>query len=170
MIEKTTKGELDIVLVWGEGNGTPHVRRVADLSISWIGRPDWHGKQDTALDTLPIPLIAFEPPCVFRAARIAALDEAGIAWRLVFTSPSLSGLWAAAEAGLGITLRTIISMPNTLAALNFKATGLPQLPTVPLTLYLTEAEPNMAVRRLTEIVLNTIHDEIQHSHAGPTAL
>jgi len=91
-------------------------------------------------------------------------------WRLVFTSPSLSGLWAAAEAGLGITLRTTISMPNTLAALNSEVTGLPQLPTVPLTLHLTEAEPNMAARRLTDIVLDTIHDEIKNSHASPKTL
>ena len=34
----------------------------------------------------------------------AALDRAGIPWRIAFTSPSLAGIWAAAAAGLGIVL------------------------------------------------------------------
>jgi hypothetical protein len=50
-----------------------------------------------------------------QSGRIAALDAAGIAWRLVFTSPSLSGLCAAVEAGHRLSLRTTFAMPGTLA-------------------------------------------------------
>ncbi len=169
MIEKTAKGDLDMALVWGNGTGHPHAQRVAELSVSWIGRPGWDGRPTMGADPQPIPLVAFEPPCSFRAAGIAALDEAGIPWRLVFTSPSLSGLWAAAEAGLGITPRTTISMPKALAALDADTTGLPHLPAVPLALHRAEAEPEAAVRKLTDIVLDTIHDEIRHSQAGTLA-
>jgi DNA-binding transcriptional LysR family regulator len=37
-----------------------------------------------------------------RSRAIACLDRAGIAWRVVFVSHSLSGIWAAVQAGLGI--------------------------------------------------------------------
>jgi DNA-binding transcriptional LysR family regulator len=166
LIEKTMKGELDMALVWGDG-GAPYAERIANLAIAWIGRPDWSGTW--SFDVEPLPLVAFESPCSFRSAGIAALDEAGIPWRLVFTSPSLSGLWAATEAGLGITLRTTISMPKTLAALDPIRSGLPGLPTVPLALHRAEAEPSAAISRLTDIVLETIRDEIGMSCDGQLA-
>ncbi|CAB3761768.1 LysR substrate-binding domain-containing protein [Paraburkholderia solisilvae] len=158
LIEKTLKGDLDVALAWGNNPGTPHAEWVANLSISWVGRPD--SGNIRGLGAEPLPLVAFEPPCSFRAAGIAALDEASIPWRLAFTSPSLSGLWAAAEAGFGITVRTTIAMPRTLTVLDPLATGLPVLPPVPLSLHRTETAPRPVVRRLTEIVLETVLDEI----------
>lgn len=49
-----------------------------------------------------------------RTRATQALDKAGIPWRIVFTSHSLSGIWAAVQAGLGITLRTRAGMPEKL--------------------------------------------------------
>ena len=162
MIEKTIKGGLDMCLAWGDGSDGPHAEHVADFPITWIGRPDWPGVQSLGFE--PLPLIAFAPPCGFRSAGIAALDSAGIPWRLTFTSPSLSGLWAAAEAGLGITLRTAIGLPKTLSAFNPAAVGLPSLPRIPLALYRAEQEPSSAVGRLSDILLETIRNEVGPSH------
>jgi DNA-binding transcriptional LysR family regulator len=158
LIEKTLQGELDVALAWGNSSGMPHAEWVANLSIAWVGLPEAGNTRDLGAD--PLPLIAFAPPCSFRAAGIAALDEANIPWRLVFTSPSLSGLWAATEAGLGITVRTTIAMPRTLAVLDPLATGLPVLPPIPLSLHRNEPEARPVVRRLTEIVLETVLEEI----------
>ena len=60
----------------------------------------------------PLPLVAFDAPCVMRSRATGALDKAGIPWRVVFTSHSLSGIWAALQAGLGITLRTRAGLPE----------------------------------------------------------
>jgi DNA-binding transcriptional LysR family regulator len=159
LIEKTLKGELDLSLVW-DGSEGPRARRIADLPIAWIGRPDWQGSHKRG--TEPLPLVAFAPPCVFRSAGVAALDAAGIPWRIVFTSPSLPGLMAATEAGLGITLRTTMSIPKALVALDPVATGLPPLPTMPLSLHFADAEPTIAVARLADILLETIrHEELR---------
>jgi len=49
-----------------------------------------------------------------RARAIDCLNQAGIPWRVVFVSHSLSGIWAAVQAGLGVTLRTRIGMPGNL--------------------------------------------------------
>ena len=158
LIEKIMKGELDIALVWGDASASPHGERVASLPIHWIGRADWPGIASLHDDKLPFA--AFAPPCTFRSAAIDALDAAGLPWRLVFTSPSLSGLWAAAEGGLGITVRTTVNMPKTLAALDPKTTGLPPLPSVPLALHKADADPAPAVMRLTDILLDTIRAEV----------
>lgn len=53
----------------------------------------------------PWPLALFDAPCVFRDAALGALDAAGLPFRVVYSTPSLSGLLAAVRAGLAITLR-----------------------------------------------------------------
>ena len=158
LVETVLKGNLDIALVWGDGGDAPHARRVAELPIHWIGQPDWPGL--TGLGREPVPFAAFAPPCTFRSAAVAALDGGGLPWRLVFTSPSLSGLWAAAEGGLGITARTAVSLPQTLSVLDPASTGLPALPNASLTLHQADAELSPAVARLADILLETIREHV----------
>ncbi|WP_246797534.1 LysR substrate-binding domain-containing protein [Burkholderia perseverans] len=158
LVERTLRGELDIALVWGESASMPRGEKVADVPLQWIGAPGWPGV--ASLGAEPLPFAAFAPPCGFRSAAVAALDAAGLPWRLVFTSPSLSGLWAAAEGGLGVTARTAIHLPKTLAALDPAATGLPRLPSIPLVLCRAETDPPAAVERLTAILLEMVRDEI----------
>lgn len=158
LMDKTIKGELDLALVWDDGRSAPHVERIAELPIHWIGRADWPGV--AGLGGEPVPFAAFQPPCAFRSAAVAAFDKGRLPWRLVFTSPSLSGLWAAAEGGLGITARAGFAMPKTLQILDPASTGLPALPSVPLALQTAEAEPTAAVARLKDILLDTIRSQI----------
>jgi DNA-binding transcriptional LysR family regulator len=166
LIEKIIVGELDLALAWGDGSDSPHAELIAELPITWIGPPDWAGRTASGGD--PLPLLVFAPPCSFRSAGIAALDAAGISWRLAFTSPSLPGLWAAAEAGLGITLRTTISMPPGLRALDPVATGLPALPLVPLALHRAEKGAGAAAEKLKQIVLDTVQETIARSRPPPS--
>jgi DNA-binding transcriptional LysR family regulator len=157
LLERLRGGELDLALAWGGNDDAVHVERLVNLPMVWIGRPDWAGIKD--LGSEPLPLVAFEPPCVFRSAGIDALDTAGISWRLAFTSPSLAGLWAATDAGLGVTLRTTIGLPRTLGVLKPRSSGLPALPKVPLTLCKVRADPVPAVKRLSEILRETIAEQ-----------
>jgi DNA-binding transcriptional LysR family regulator len=158
LVEKMLKGELDVALVWGGVGDAPHAQQVAAVPIHWIGQPDWPGL--ASLGGEPLPFAAFVPPCTFRSAAVAALDGGGLPWRLVFTSPSLSGLWAAAEGGLGITARTAVGLPKTLRVLDPAETGLPVLPCAPLTLHQAEADLSPAVARLTDILLETIREHV----------
>jgi DNA-binding transcriptional LysR family regulator len=154
--EKIRKGELDLALGWGGGDLAPNATRVAELPIVWVGRPDWRLPSGQKL-----PLLAFDQPCEFRSAGIAALDAAGIPWQLVFVSASLAGLYAAAEAGLGITLRTTFGMPRSLRPLDTETYGLPPLPPISLSLYSAGGEANVAVKRLSDILLDTITEALR---------
>jgi DNA-binding transcriptional LysR family regulator len=161
LVERVRRGELDLSLTWGDGTEPPHSEHLADLPVVWIGPPGW---QATAG---PLSLLAFEPPCVFRSAGLAALDAVGMAWRIAFISPSLAGLWAAAEAGLGITVRTRFGMPATLAELEPAVTGLPSLPPMPLLLCRAEAVPSPVVARLAAILREAIAERTDTgSHNG----
>jgi DNA-binding transcriptional LysR family regulator len=169
LLDHLTHGRLDLALLFSRGGGAaaaPNAPRlVAQLPIAWIG-PRHGGMPRSA----PLPLVLFEPPCLFRQAGIAALDAAGIPWRIAFTSPSLSGLWAAVDAGLGITVRTAEGMPERLTTLAPAASGLPPLPTVDLRLHAADSEPSPAVRRLGDILAETMRTAGSGLAAQPSLL
>ncbi len=79
----------------------------------WRERLVWAGPADRPAPPPDQPLLlALSPePCVYRARAIAALGAAGRAWSIVYTSPSLAGVAAAARAGLALTVLPRTMMP-----------------------------------------------------------
>jgi DNA-binding transcriptional LysR family regulator len=149
LADRLEKGQLDLaVLLSAEPRADSEV--LATLPMVWIGSP-----RSVEYDTEPVPLAVFEPPCSFRAAAIGALDKTGTPWRIAFTSPSLSGLWAAIDAGLGITVRTTASVPQKLIALDNRA-KLPHLPLAHLCMSSAGRTLSPAAARLREILLETL--------------
>jgi DNA-binding transcriptional LysR family regulator len=74
----------------------------------------------------PLPLIVYPPPSISRGMALEALERAGRSWRIICTSSSLSGLNAAALAGLGVCIQADGFVPQGLAVLP-RAAGLPEL-------------------------------------------
>ncbi len=156
LLDRITSGRLDLALAWSNGApSTPHHQHILDVPMCWIGpaaeSDNWQNSDD------PLPLISLEAPCLLRTAAIDALDRAGIAWRLSFTSPSLTGLWAATAAGLGVTIRTPFGLPATVQRLAPQKGGLPALPSLGLMLHRSEAQPEPATARLAEILLQSVN-------------
>lgn len=78
-----------------------------------------------------------------------ALDQAGTPWCLSFTSSSLNGLSAATEAGWGYSIRTGLDLQQGTELLSEGAFGLPQLPSIALTLHRREGGPEPLTERLS---------------------
>lgn len=155
LVDRTCRGELDLCLHWGSVAGIANVETVADVPMVWIGRGDHVVSPPDRGERLP--LVTFEAPCSFRDPAINELDRAGMDWRLAFTSPSLSALWAATAAGLGITMRTMIGLPRDLVVLDPVATGLPPLPQARLTLVQAEREQSAPVKALRDLLVRSVH-------------
>lgn len=145
LIEQIERGQLDLALAWDGGHSTAHSRRLARLPMQWIGSATQAPEFD---DGEPVPLAVLEAPCLMRSMATAALDKAGRSWRIAFTSPSLAGIWAAVDAGLGVTVRTGAGLPDRLRA----QSGLPRLPLIALQLHRGEAAPSEPVRRLESLI------------------
>lgn len=126
------------------------LRIARHLPMAWIGPKSYAVPKGAT-----VPLALFESPCVFRQPAVEALERTQRPWRLAFTSPSLSGLWAAAVAGLGVTVRTTLGLPPPLTVLD-KSSGLPKLPQIALSLYTAQPEPPQAVARLREILIEEL--------------
>jgi DNA-binding transcriptional LysR family regulator len=149
LIHGIGQGGLDLALVWGDTT-SPNATPVGRLPMTWIGPKGYRYEAESS-----VALAVFELPCVFRQPAVEALEQAQIPWRLAFASPSLAGLWAAAEAGLGVTVRTAFGLPPQLSVLG-AASGLPDLPEIGLALYMASSEPSPAVIRLREILIEEL--------------
>jgi DNA-binding transcriptional LysR family regulator len=115
------KREVDVVLTIGlEDHPSAHTLQRAKLC--WIGSPELADRIEK-----PVPLVVFNQRCRFKQRAMEALDQAGIPWEIVFRSPSLTGLWAAARANIGVTVRSSYWVPAGLMLLDSKRTGLPEL-------------------------------------------
>lgn len=118
--EQLAAGRLDLVLA---------KRRPQDPrgELVWHDRLVWIGAERLRLDPeRPVPLIVYPPPGITRARALQALEEQGLAWRIVCTSGSLNGLIAAARAGLGVMAHSRGLVPPGLARVPERA-GLPEL-------------------------------------------
>jgi len=142
-------GELDLAAVFGAPNAAD-TAQAAQLTVRWWGSPELILSPGE-----PIPLLMFEPPCTFRDTAIRALDEAGLPWRIVLSSRSVSALWAAAQAGLGVTARTGIYVPRTLLAIDLPQ-RLPPLGTVGLFLRMGAGASHPATQHLASLVRDTV--------------
>jgi DNA-binding transcriptional LysR family regulator len=150
-------GRLDLALAWeyvGSAPATPHGQEVARLPLRWIGAANAMAAPPAGTAAEPLPLVLMDAPCMMRAAAIGALDRAGIAWRIAFSSPSLGGVWAAVAAGLGLTVRSALALQPTLRAL--EAQSLPPLPEIGLRLHRGAEELSLPAQRLHDIVLEAL--------------
>lgn len=153
--ERVAAGRLDLALAWDAPGGTPHAQHVAELPMCWIGA-NGDVRPHPEIRDEPLPLVLLEAPCLLRTAATEALDRAGIPWRVAFTSASLSGIWAAVAAGLGVTVRTHIGLPASVRALAVDEAGLPRLGRLRLGLHRADADPTLAAARLGEIILRRL--------------
>lgn len=166
LLERVALGQLDLALAWDHDARMPHGQRLLELPMCWIGPASpaaslFHDDGD-------LPLVAFEAPCLFRDGATQALDRADQPWMAAFTSPSLAGLWAAVTAGLGLAVRTPLGLPPTVRALPPGEHGLPALPSIALSLYWAQAQPDPVAAALGDIVRQCIHDSAPRALAGDT--
>lgn len=173
LTERLDAGDLDLALVWDDLNLSTRARRAAgasievvDASLCWIGSEALQWFPETGE---PLPLVLFDGACMLCSLATDALDRAGIAWRVALTSPSLAGLWAAAAAGLGLTVRTAYGLPHTVRMLDPAAFGLPALPSLGLSLLRASSAATPPVEQLATIVVDAVRGYASASDAPRVA-
>lgn len=120
------RGALDLVIGKrrdGETKGTP----IWTESLAWVGSADWTRPEEERA----VPLAMLPAGCMFRDRALACLSRANIAHEVVYTSASLLGVIAAAQAGLGITVLGRSSLPPGLREI----AGLPPLGTAEMAIF-----------------------------------
>jgi len=143
--------EIDLAVTFASEPATD-VAWSATFPMRWIGPRGFAH----AIESGPLQLAVFDPPCFFRSAASAALDAAGVSWTIAHSSANLMSLWAAVGSGLGITVRTPVGVPSQLAVLGAEA-GLPQLPTVTLVMkQRRDGEATPAMSGVSDMLIETL--------------
>jgi DNA-binding transcriptional LysR family regulator len=128
LVDAMEAGKLDQAIAFQVNTRLPR-DTLGLVPMRWIGSP-----QRSLVDERPLPLVMLEEPCAFRRAAVAALDEAGIPWRITLVSASLAAVRAAVGAGLGITVRAA-EFIQSLGGGAHEIEHLPKLPQKQLCLY-----------------------------------
>lgn len=93
------RGELDLALLKRDAAEKGGI-------ASWPERVHWVTSKSHPchLGSGSVPLIGFPGGCLYRARAIHALESAGRAWHMAYTSSSLAGIQAAVAAGMGLSI------------------------------------------------------------------
>jgi DNA-binding transcriptional LysR family regulator len=145
LIEQLNKGRLDVVFA-KRPLGTSRGRLVWREPLVWAAAD--------AFDLVPgavLPLALYRERSVSREAALVALNDSGLTWKIVYTSPSLTGVRAAALAGLAITPIPASAVIAGLRVLGSRE-GLPHLPDLEFAIY-EKARPEKAAAALAAALL-----------------
>jgi DNA-binding transcriptional LysR family regulator len=116
------KDELDIVLAMSDDEpDTGGLVRSWPIELTWVASAEHPPRLKDV-----VPLVLYPEGCRYRRRIIAALDEAGLPWKIVYSSSSLAGIHAAVKAGLGLTVLSRDTVPAGLATVE----GDQRLPTL----------------------------------------
>lgn len=138
------RGQLDIIIGYAAADD-PAAVKVAPMA--------WYG-DSTLAERDVVPLAVLEMPCRFREAAIASLNAAGTPWRIAIETPNLSTLRAAVEAGLGLTCRTHLFLPDSASIVDGT---LPDLPKVACVISKSR-DLNQVTDRLAELAVEVVND------------
>jgi len=128
LLEQLDAGRLDVVFA-KRPLGTSKGRLVWREPLVWAAADTFDFTPGAAL-----PLALYRERSVSREAALAALQDGELTWEIVYTSPSLTGVRAAALAGLAITPLPASAVIAGLRILDADE-GLPRLPDLEFAIY-----------------------------------
>jgi len=140
------RGALDLVLGKrrdGETAGTI----LWTEPIIWVAAPGWEAPSGR-----PLPVAMLPQGCMFRDRALAALARAGMGFEVVYTSASLLGVAAAAQAGLAATVLGRSGLPPGLRELP----GLPPLGVAEMALFGDAAQRTQLVAPLVLLIRDSL--------------
>jgi DNA-binding transcriptional LysR family regulator len=139
------RGELDLILFKrdaGERGGI----------ACWPERLGWIAsrRREPDLRRDPVPLVVFPQGCLYRNRAVHALEAAGRAWYIAYSSPNFYGIQAAVSAGLGVSILPQGSILPEHRVLGTKD-GFAKVPNTELAL-LAAPDASPATRRLADVL------------------
>lgn len=136
----------DLILALHDDPSTAGDNLVKEDDLVWVTGID----HDAHLQ-LPLPLIVAPKGCIYRKRGVEQLKGNNRDWRIVYTIPDLTGIQAAINEGLGVTVLAKSTVPENLRILK-PSEKLPKLGKVGISLIHQSNESSEAIARLMEFV------------------
>jgi DNA-binding transcriptional LysR family regulator len=151
LMERFKQKEFDLVLVkMCKPQDFPNGQDILSEKLEWVGNIELSTKFK---NSEALPLVLSPHPCVYRARAMKALEDRGIKWQLVFSSPSYNSTIAAVKAGLGISILPRIMVPKDLKIIHIEK--LPKLEDTHISL-LKHDQNNPSINSFESFVLKKL--------------
>ncbi|MGI9450028.1 MAG: LysR family transcriptional regulator [Geminicoccaceae bacterium] len=137
--------ELDLAIHEVEELG-PGMELLSEEPMHWV-----MSRAGNLLGRDPIPVALFDRACWWRDAAITALDAGGHAYRVVYSSESVTGVIAAIEAGIAIGVLSQSALTSNLVMLS-EAEGFGTMPTSKLVLEQGKSKGNAACDAMADVI------------------
>ena len=136
-------GEVDLAVV-EEPLGSRTGECLATDRLVWVG-----AKRGEAYRKRPLPISFCSESCAFRPAMLAALQTSGLAWRTVSEIGNMEAISATVHTDLAISALLVSTLSNDVEVLPADC-GLPELPSLAITLHLPRAGGSDIVNALAQ--------------------
>lgn len=151
-------GELDVGICTQISEGG---RVIAHDPVVWAASPGFVFQNHKHL-----PLACFEEDCIFRTWALEGLEKAGIGYRIVYVSRSISGLLDAVKSGFAIAPVIRSNVPPELKILGPEQ-GLPILPVSNIALHRSKKVPSEIVDCFSGHLIRAFRERTQGLTAPP---
>ena len=171
LMERLREDRLDMIIVWDFNNAQlPAAKeRIASVPLRWLRSSNDARQQAAVMDgenLLPseeesLSLILMHEPCPLRKIALDTLEQSGRTFRQSFSCSGLSAVWAAVRAGVGITLRPDVFLPEGIRAMTPGEMGLPEMHSVALSLYGNTRAKNAIYRDFGTLLMSAVTSSLQ---------
>jgi DNA-binding transcriptional LysR family regulator len=142
--QRIKRNELDLAMTTSAVPDEENTLLLSCEAVVWAT-----SEQHLPHEDKPLPLALFPNDCIYRTWAIAALEEAGVEYRIAYSSPSNMGLQSAVIAGLAVTATSLSIIPPGMRQLR-PDEGVPLLSNVYFLLHRSPAADNCVVDSLAE--------------------
>lgn len=142
--QRMKKGELDLAMTTSSSSEEENTLLLRRDPMVWAT-----SEQHLQHEETPLPLALFPDECYCRNWAIKSLEDAGIDYRIAYTSPSIMGLQAAVIAGLAVTVISQSIIPPGMRQLAAEE-GFPPLQAASFLLHRNPQSSNCVVDSLAE--------------------
>lgn len=138
-------GELDLAVHEVEELG-PGMELLSEEPMRWVT-----SRAGNLLGRDPIPVALFDRACWWRDVAIRALESGGRAYRVIYSSESITGVTAAIEAGIAIGVINQPALTSNLVVLT-EAEGFGAMPTSKLVLEQGKSKGDVVCAAMADVI------------------
>ncbi len=151
LLSATQTKRFDLTLSLHNQSSEERVGVIKSDQLVWVGSPNHRTENQKE-----IPLVLAQDGCIYRQKAIKQLNDANRPWRLAHTNPDLSGIQAAIEAGLGVTVLARSTVPSSLVMIESEE-NLPPLGSIEICVTSRSSSNNdAATLRLSEYIRHSL--------------
>lgn len=150
LLSEEQRNEYDLILALHDKVTTQQRRSIKNYiktdQLVWVSSASSRAHiQET------LPLVAAPSGCIYRQRALRVLGKAKRSCRIVYTIPDLTGIQAAIDEGLGVTVLARSTVPDSLSIVE-SSKHLPDLGTVGISLIKMDHSKNSAVQVLADFI------------------